>query len=261
MNRSDLILVSDIQRFCVHDGPGIRTTLFLKGCSLHCPWCANPETIRQEIEIVFDAKGNQHTFGKMMHIHDIKRELLRDYVYYATGGGVTYSGGEPLLQFCNIEQLLYDLHIKKINQCIETSLYAPIEAVGVGIKYIDWWYVDCKILYDEFVCKTLINGSLMSFIFNLNYLFSNVDKRKITFRFPFVPGMTDDEQNQLALTLLIEKYAPACIEIMKVHNLGKSKYEKMGLSVPIINEVDNKIFNRLINRLKILDININILEL
>ena len=261
MKQDESVTVSDIQRFCVHDGPGIRTTLFLKGCSLHCPWCANPETIRPEIQIATDTEGNQHTFGKHMTVSDVKSVLLRDSMYYETGGGVTYSGGEPLLQFIMLKQSLHDLHIQGINQCIETSLYAPLESVRIGVEYIDWWYVDCKLLFDKTACYTLIGGNLDLFLANIEYLFLNVERAKITVRFPFVPNMTDCEQNQTALISLIKKFAPAHIEIMKAHNLGKSKYEKLGLTTPQIGDIDNKKLDLLVSRLRSLGVLVDILEI
>jgi pyruvate formate lyase activating enzyme len=256
-----LVIVSDIQRFCLHDGPGIRTTLFLKGCSLRCPWCANPETIIPEIQTVTDKQGNHHTFGKSLSLSQIKEELLRDHSYYENGGGVTYSGGEPLLQFTKIEQLLNDLCILEVNQWIETSLFASIEGLKTGIKYIDGWYVDCKILYDNNICRTVTGGDLELFMRNLDHLFSNVPKNKIIFRFPFVPNMTDSEQNQTALVRLVNNYTPAGVEVIKAHNLGKSKYEKMGLQAPQIGEIDSEKLQTLVGILKNCKVPVSVLDI
>ena len=91
------VRITDIQHFSLHDGPGIRTTVFLKGCSLKCPWCANPECISSEI---------QGEFGYDISLEELEKEILKDEPYYKTGGGVTFSGGEPLLQIKNYEELL-----------------------------------------------------------------------------------------------------------------------------------------------------------
>ena len=98
------ILISNIQRFSLQDGPGIRTTLFLKGCNLRCPWCANPENLENNIKkIVKD--NREYIFGYYMEVEKLKEELIKDKSYYElNNGGVTFSGGEPLLQFKKLEK-------------------------------------------------------------------------------------------------------------------------------------------------------------
>jgi len=214
-----------------------------------------------EVQTTTDAQGNQHTFGKMLSLPDMREELLRDYVYYENGGGVTWSGGEPLLQFNKIEQLLDDLRNLKISQYIETSLYAPAKALKTAIKYIDGWYVDLKILYDASVCRAIIGGDLKLFTSNLEYLFTHAGRHRITFRFPFIPGFTDSGQNQTALIHLVKEYSPAGIEILKAHNLGRSKYEKMGAQAPRIGIVDDETLGKLISKLDICNTPVRVLEI
>ena len=89
------VRITNIQHFCLHDGPGIRTTIFLKGCNLTCPWCANPENISYNIETYDKDK----TFGYDISLNKLKKEILKDKTFYSLNdGGVTFSGGEPLLQ-------------------------------------------------------------------------------------------------------------------------------------------------------------------
>ena len=107
-------IIFDIKRFAVHDGPGIRTTVFFKGCPLKCQWCHNPESIDpnpQKItkQISLDGKTFEQTeiIGKEMTIHEVMTEILKDKVFFdQSAGGVTFSGGEPLMQFDFLKELL-----------------------------------------------------------------------------------------------------------------------------------------------------------
>ena len=172
-------LITNIQRFCVHDGPGIRTTVFFKGCLLHCLWCANPENIRNDIEYglskdkCISNDGNcmindkcstiKHTgvsecdYQKCL-VHAITKYgihyddetlfnlLIADRKFFDMDGGITFSGGEPLLSLPYYERLLQKLKEEKINMAIETSLYAPTENLMKIIPYLDYFIVDIKIL-------------------------------------------------------------------------------------------------------------------
>ena len=108
------VRITNIQHFCLHDGPGIRTTVFLKGCNLHCPWCANPECISMDIE---------GEFGRDIQIEELERELLKDELYYSlNNGGVTFSGGEPLLQIKELKELLKALKNCQNNKTEENAM-------------------------------------------------------------------------------------------------------------------------------------------
>ena len=98
------ILITNVQRFSLHDGPGIRTTVFLKGCSLHCPWCANPENIDFVIEPYIKDDINT-TIGQYVSCDELYELIMRDKVFY-DGGGVTFSGGEALIQMDVLKPLL-----------------------------------------------------------------------------------------------------------------------------------------------------------
>ena len=92
------VIVSNIQRFCLQDGPGIRTTVFFKGCNLFCLWCNNPENIDFNIES-YNNNGKIEHYGYEIKLEDLEKEILKDKIYYENCGGITFSGGEPLLQF------------------------------------------------------------------------------------------------------------------------------------------------------------------
>lgn len=199
------VKITDIQHFSLHDGVGIRTTVFLKGCNLKCPWCANPECISPKIE-----KG----FGRCISLDEIETEILKDKPYYETGGGVTFSGGEPLLQIKELEELLKRLDI---NICFETALFVNENLVKMADKYADELIVDIKMLNPENT-KNILGGNVEQFLSNLNF----IDLSKTTFRIPTTEYSLDDED--LILELL-NKFKPKKVEIFKLHTLAKRKYE------------------------------------
>ena len=173
------VIVSNIQRFSLHDGPGIRTTVFFKGCNLKCHWCSNPENMNFEIEKYKD--GNEEKFyGYEIELEDLEKEILKDKAFYETGGGVTFSGGEPLLQFDKIEPLLEKLKKENINICIETALSVREELVDIAIKYVDEFIIDIKILDKDNVNK--INGNIELYESNIKKIFES--GKKVIFRIP-----------------------------------------------------------------------------
>ena len=199
------VKITDIQHFSLHDGAGIRTTVFLKGCNLKCPWCANPECISPKFE-----KG----FGMCISLDELEEEILKDKPYYETGGGVTFSGGEPLLQIKELEELLKRLDI---NICFETALFVNENLVKMADKYADELIVDVKMLNPENT-KNILGGNVEQFLSNLNF----IDLSKTTFRIPTTEYSLDDED--LILELL-NKFKPKKVEIFKLHTLAKRKYE------------------------------------
>lgn len=203
-----MVRITDIQHFCLHDGEGIRTTVFLKGCSIKCPWCANPECISSKI---------QKEFGYDISLTDLEREILKDEPYYKTGGGVTFSGGEPLLQIRFLEPLLKSLKLKNINVCFETALFVPPENLSRANFYADEFIVDIKMLNPE-TTRDVLKGDINQYFNNLGHL----DLSKTTFRIPVTEYSLND--SNLILDLLKE-FTPQKVEIFKLHNLAKRKYE------------------------------------
>ncbi|MBE6505289.1 MAG: 4Fe-4S cluster-binding domain-containing protein [Methanobrevibacter millerae] len=199
------VKITDIQHFSLHDGEGIRTTVFLKGCNLKCPWCANPECISPKIE---------KSFGRYISLDELKTEILKDKPYYKTGGGVTFSGGEPLLQIKELEPLLKSLDI---NVCFETALFVNENRVKLANEYADELIIDIKMLNPE-NAKNVLGGNVNQFLSNLNI----IDLSKTTFRIPATKYSLADSQE---ICELIKSYPPKKIDIFKLHNLAKRKYE------------------------------------
>lgn len=244
------ILVSNIQRFSLHDGPGIRTTCFLKGCSLRCPWCSNPENISFSVQ-KYVKNGINGQYGLYWSPSDLCAELKKDRAFFgiynagneesanidlnSLPGGVTFSGGECLLQIQSLIPVLECLKKDQIHIAIETSLFAPQQMVEIAINYVDLFYIDIKQLDSE-KCKNILHGNLDTFLSNLNMV--AYSGKPIVFRIPVIGGYTDSKENQRKVIELICSYMQVkecCllkIELLKEHDLGLSKYDSLGIERP-----------------------------
>lgn len=229
------VLVTNIQRFSLHDGPGIRTTIFLKGCSLHCPWCANPENLNALPEI-YQKNGKNGVYGEWLSCEELFETLVKDRLFYeqksaSSGayagmpGGVTFSGGEPLLQLDRLEPLCKRLQAEKVHLCVETALFVPAEMLSNALQYIDLFFVDVKIL-NAVPCREILNGNLDQYQRNVENLFS-VGK-PVIFRIPVIGGFTDSAENRQAVLDWVKRFRPIKVELIKEHNMGESKYLSLG---------------------------------
>lgn len=249
------VLVGNIQRFCLDDGPGIRTTVFFKGCSLRCPWCCNPENLVHKILI-----GKDNTiYGKEMSSDEIFSEIIKDKIFYQNNGGVTFSGGECLLTLINLEDLLIDLKKENINICVETSLFVNKENLQKIYKYIDEFYVDIKII-DSNNCLKYLKGDVSLFLNNFDFLCDNVDINKIHPRIPIVKGITDKKENIDMIINLLKNNKIHNIEIFSVHNLAKEKYSNLDMKFTGFEKSDDDSLNIIKNLFEKDDIMVKILK-
>ncbi len=226
MNRK--VIITNIQRFSLHDGEGIRTTVFFKGCNLKCPWCANPENISGKIEQYIDDDKSVKKYGYEISLEQLEKEIIKDIKFYENGGGVTFSGGECLLQFKNIEPLLISLKEKKINICIETALSVESSLVDIALKYVDTFIIDLKIL-DKDEAKEKLN-------LDTELFFNNIDKifkcgKDVNFRIPVVEEYTYTIKNIKLICDTLNKYNPKKIEIFSIHDLARKKYKLLKRSM------------------------------
>ena len=198
------VRVTNIQRFSLQDGPGIRTTIFLKGCSLKCPWCSNPENIDFSIQ-EYNYNGKIGVYGYDIDLEKLYDEIIKDKKYFINNGGVTFSGGEALLQFDIIEPLLKKLKKNNINICVETCLVAPLKNLKIAIKYVDEFFVDIKLL-DKKIFNKIIKGNYDLYKSNIDYLFKFFDNNKITFRMPIPSEYTFLEDNIKELEKFLSLY-------------------------------------------------------
>lgn len=249
------ILLTNIQRFSLHDGPGIRTTVFLKGCSIRCPWCSNPENlIPQRQDYIKDSI--QGVYGTYYTAEDLIHECLKDKNFYEgklptpdlwnitdaadieqLPGGVTFSGGECLLQMEALMPVITALQEEGVHVAVETCLFCSPANLELALNHIDFFYVDMKILNSD-RCKSVEHGNLKLYLENLNTLLSWRDSedrgKPVVIRIPVIGSYTDDPSNRLLVHDLIKSSVEAGgnilkIELIKEHNLGESKYKSLGM--------------------------------
>ena len=249
---------TNIQRFSLNDGPGIRTTVFFKGCNLRCPWCANPENIDYQLTPYINENENG-VFGQDIEVLELYEKIIKDKPFYElNNGGVTFSGGEPLLQIKALEPLLQKLKKEKINMCIETALQVPSELVEIAVNYIDEFIVDIKIL-DEDECKIVLNGNIDLYKKNLEILIQNAQID--IFRIPLVNEYTLKEKNIESIVELLKKYKAKKVEIFKIHNLAESKYKSINKEMKQFSSIEDSKVEDVYNKIKKLNIEVEIIKI
>ena len=252
------VRVSNIQRFCLHDGPGIRTVVFLKGCNLRCPWCANPENMEYDFTDYAD-DNEKKIIGYDIEAIDLFDEIMKDKEYYKlNNGGITFSGGEPLLQIKALEPLLKKLKDNDVTIAIETDLQVDSELVRIALKYVDEFIVDIKILDKDLNTKVL-KGNLDFYIQNVEFLCKN-NKIDI-FRIPLSYEYTFTKKNQELVLNFLKEYRCKKVEIFKIHNLAKNKYKAINREFTEFRDVDYDDIIKFYNKLKILNVNVSIIKI
>ena len=244
--------VFNIQRFCVNDGPGIRTTVFLKGCPLSCVWCHNPESQRFEPEILFYKdkctgcgrckcvtaadrdfvcfNGAKEICGKTVSANEVTAEVLKDKPFYKnSGGGVTLSGGEPLAQYDFSLELLKKAKENGIHTAIETCGYAEKSKILEIAKYVDLFLFDCKET-DQELHKEYTGFDNKIILDNLKAL-SDAGS-KIILRCPIIPGFNDRAEHFKGISEIAGKLSGIKhIEVEPFHPHGESKYSALSREV------------------------------
>lgn len=254
------VRITNIQHFSLEDGPGIRTTVFLKGCNLNCPWCSNPENINFEIENYHHDNQSEY-FGYDISLEDLEKEILKDEVFYGDDGGVTFSGGEPLLQIKELKPLLKSLKNKNINICMETSLAVPADLLKIAIEYVDEIFIDVKILTKE-DAKDILNLDTELYLENLELIDkSNIKNDKITFRIPLNNEYTLKEDNIKLILNLIQKYPNYKVEIFKTHNLAKNKYESLNKKFIQFSEISDETIDDVYEKISKINSNLTVISL
>jgi pyruvate formate lyase activating enzyme len=223
--------VSNIQRFSTGDGPGIRTTVFLKGCNLHCPWCHNPENISPSPQTLdFKAAGKTATYGVIMTPLEVADDVSEDAEFYnAGGGGVTLSGGEPMLQYEGAAELAAILKERGIGTLIDTAGSVPWGNFEAVLGCVNDFYFDIKAGSRE-KYAALTGGDFDLIVSNLKKLVAR--GASVTARIPFIPGVnTSDEELRLILKVLLDAGVGRA-DLIPFHRLGSAKYAAMGLDYP-----------------------------
>lgn len=267
--------VFDIQKCSVHDGPGIRTTVFLKGCPLDCLWCHNPESKFPKPQLMlytakcigcgecvlacpdglhaFSADGTHlidrkhclrcgkcetvctgalHLCGRKMSVDEVMTEVLKDKLFYDnSGGGITLSGGEPLMQAEFALALLTEAKRHELHTAIETSGFAKWETLKAFAEVVDLFLWDVKETDSE-QHKTFTGVGNELILDNLERL--NALGAKVILRCPIIPGCNDREEHLANIGRLAERLS--CVDHIDVepyHPLGKGKASALGRQYPL----------------------------
>lgn len=263
-------LVFNIMRYSTQDGPGLRTTVFLKGCPLRCDWCHNPESQSFDAELVFKKErcigcgtcvdvcpenalsfGNEtgpivsdnctlcgvcaeecpaeawELIGERMTVSEVMREIEKDLVFYEeSGGGATFSGGEPLAQFEFLEELLSACRAAGINTALDTSGAVRWELLDRIRPLVDIFLYDIKVM-DENNHKRFTGFSNREILNNLRRL--SLAGSKIIIRIPIIPGITDQNSEQERLCEFVASLPNVWyIDLLKYHETGLKKYSLLG---------------------------------
>lgn len=260
-------IVFNIQKFSLHDGPGIRTTVFLKGCPLHCKWCANPESQLNAMQIMYDnkkcikcqtcvqtcpqkavtANENGHVYidfakcigcltcvrncptkaiyneGERKTVDEVLAVCMQDFDFYEeSGGGVTISGGEGMLQPYFVETLVNELKKNNISTAIETTGYIDEDIFQHLAKHFDLLLFDVK-HYDSHKHKegTGVDNDLI--IHNLRW--AHEQNINILPRIPVIPGFNNTLEDAQGLAQLLKDIGLKEVQLLPFHQMGERKYE------------------------------------
>jgi pyruvate formate lyase activating enzyme len=250
-------LIFDIKRFAVHDGPGIRTTVFMKGCPLSCWWCHNPESqslkpITVDVERKLNGKGimAKKTYGEQIGLGDLMERILRDQLFFEeSGGGVTFSGGEPLMQPVVLEALLKQCKARGLHTTVDTCGYAKQEYFERIIEHTDLFLFDLKNMDANLHRKYtgVDNGPILS---NADYLLGK--GARVIFRIPVIPGIntTEDELGRLLSFIDERKDRLEEVHLLPYHRIAGNKYTrlKMKQALAHVKEPDQAYMEALADR-------------
>ena len=222
------VRITNVQHFSTGDGPGVRTTVFFCGCPLRCPWCHNPETVSgKPVTLRYEATGRCETVGGEADEAAVIAELLWDKDYYdESGGGVTLSGGEVLMQPDAAARIAGAMRESGVHVALDTAGFAPREAVEKLAPLCDLWLYDVKTA-DAAKFAAVCGGDLTVVAANLRCLVETGANVRV--RVPLIPGFNDADGDLEAIGDLVESAGCRAVDILPFHRLGSAKYEAMGL--------------------------------
>lgn len=261
-------MIFNVQKCSIHDGHGLRTLVFFKGCPLRCPWCANPESQYYGCEVTeypskcigcgmcirrcpaqaIGTDGHidrticsdectectdicyaeaKKLVGKEYTVDELFREINKDKIFYdIKGGGVTFSGGEPLSHGKYLEEIAKKCKQNHINVCVESCGYSSFDTFKNALPYIDAMFMDIKIL-DPRKHKEITGKSNELILDNIKRISDY--GMPLTIRTPVVPGYTDSEENIRGIAEFVAQLPTVKeYELLRYHNFGESKYGALG---------------------------------
>ncbi len=275
-------LIFDIQGYSVHDGPGCRTLVFMKGCPLRCEWCSNPEGLRTAQDLLFrnsrcvnrksgcarcidacpyhaivpnpdESEAAQQILidrrrcnrcedhpcvsvcyfegllccGEWWTVRDLMYVFERNRHYWGTQGGVSFSGGEPLLQYAFMRALFQACRDARIHVAVETSAYIQPDRFLKLMSMIDFAFVDIKHMDSQrHGEKTARNNDLVRY--NIASLVNHRWPGRLILRFPVIEGFNDTDDNIEAVAAFMQQLGLVEINILPFHRLGKTKWNQLG---------------------------------
>lgn len=235
-----MVTVFDIKRFAVHDGPGIRTTVFLKGCPLRCAWCHNPESqAKKPVTVDIERKVNgksvagKKVYGEKLELDAVLDSLWKDIHFYEeSGGGVTFSGGEPLIQSEALKCLLEACKGRGLHTTVDTSGYARKEQFEEIMDLTDLFLFDLKNM-DPGLHKKYTGVDNQLILSNADYLLNS--GAKLIFRIPVIPGINTSPEELDAMLSFIEERADRMEEIhlLPYHRIAENKYRRLNMEVKL----------------------------
>jgi len=224
--------IFDIQKFSIHDGPGIRTIVFLKGCFLRCKWCCNPESQEFAVqEMMFN--GEKKTVGQDITVREVMDEIIKDMPYYRrSGGGVTLSGGESLGQPEFATALLRACHDSGINTAMESTGFADFSVIDRYLDYLDYYLMDIKNM-DSAKHKAFTTRENTLILENAEKI-AKSGRTNLVIRVPVIPTFNDTD----AEIRRIAEFAASLpgvkkIHLLPYHRLGSDKYTGLGREYPM----------------------------
>lgn len=248
-------VIFDIQRNSFVDGPGIRTTVFFKGCNLRCKWCHNPESQSAKPQIMFykdkctdcgrckdimaedsdfvcfnDAKkicGKEYTADELFDI------IIKDKIFYETsGGGVTFSGGECMLQIDFLCAILKKCRDNKVHTAVDTAGFIPWENFEKILPYTDLFLYDIKAFNND-VHKKFTDVSNELILNNLRKL--SESKANVLIRIPIIPKVNDTAEEMKSIGRFLAPYKLSAVELLPYHKMGEHKYNALGMKMTSFN--------------------------
>lgn len=228
--------ISNIQRFSTADGAGIRTSVFLKGCTMRCMWCHNPETFVSEPQTLDYRKNGVNRVencGQERSVEEVFNIIMKDEIFYTqSGGGVTLSGGEPLFQSDFCAELLKLLKGKGINTIVDTAGAVPFSSFLAVLPFTDEFYYDYKLRNAQDYSR-FTGGDYNTIIDNLRGLIKS--GANVTARIPLIPTINDEPSYQREMAEFLKETGVKKANILPYHKLGTGKYRALGIEYELNN--------------------------